>query len=184
MTWGYPEPTRTLPIPPVIRTDRFTFDVIHTPGHSADHVVLWERCRGWCFSGDVYAGKSVKGIRPEEDMATIMQSLLKLTAREEERLVLLTSLGRIYEDGREALASFMRYIEDLSQKACALSMRGRSVQEIVVDLFGGEEWRAQLTNGQFTTENLIRSVLKMHDQCGRESGSCYIQRHQSARDVT
>jgi hypothetical protein len=29
------------------------------------------------------------------------------------------------------------------------------------DLFGGEDPRAALTNGQFTTENLIRSVLKM-----------------------
>jgi hypothetical protein len=35
------------------------------------------------------------------------------------------------------------------------------VAEIMNALFGGEHPRAQMTNGQFTTENLIRSVLKM-----------------------
>jgi hypothetical protein len=35
------------------------------------------------------------------------------------------------------------------------------VAEIVRRLFGGEHHFAQLTNGQYRTENLIRSVLKM-----------------------
>ncbi|MEK6655197.1 MAG: hypothetical protein AABY92_08640 [Thermodesulfobacteriota bacterium] len=33
--------------------------------------------------------------------------------------------------------------------------------EIIRELFGGKHGFAQLTNGQYSTENLVRSVLKM-----------------------
>jgi len=161
LVWGYPETSTVLPLPPVIRTDRFSFDIMATPGHSEDHVVLIERSRGWCFSGDIFVNKKVRTIRPEEDMGKTLHSLRKIAALPTDRLVLLTALGRIFENGREALASFDHYLEDLSRRARELRAEGRSVPEIVTDLFGGEDPRAPLTNGQFTTENLVRSCLEM-----------------------
>jgi len=35
--------------------------------------------------------------------------------------------------------------------------------EIIRELFGGEHGFAQLTNGQYSTENLVRSVLRMEN---------------------
>ena len=159
--WGYPEPSEVLFIPPVIRTDRFSFEVIETPGHSAEHVALVERSKGWCFSGDIFAGEAVRVIRPEEDMQTTVASLERLAALETQRLVLFPSSGRIVENGRKALMECAGYLRTLSRKAKDLQAHGRTVQEIINALFGGEHPRAQRTNGQFTTENLIRSVLKM-----------------------
>ena len=159
--WGYPEPSEVLFIPPVIRTDRFSFEVIETPGHSAEHVALVERSKGWCFSGDIFAGEAVRIIRPEEDMQTTVASLERLAALETQRLVLFPSSGRIVENGRKALMECAGYLRTLSRKAKDLQAHGRTVQEIINALFGGEHPRAQRTNGQFTTENLIRSVLKM-----------------------
>jgi glyoxylase-like metal-dependent hydrolase (beta-lactamase superfamily II) len=46
MVWGYPAPSETRPLPAVIRTERYTFDVIDTPGHSAGHVALVEKSLG------------------------------------------------------------------------------------------------------------------------------------------
>lgn len=159
--WGYPEPSAVLPLPAVVRTDRFTFEVVKTPGHSADHIVLVERSQGWCFSGDLFVNKTLRTIRPEEDVAATAESLRRIAALGTDRLVLLTSLGRVFENGREVLEAFDRFITKLSQKARALRARGRSIPEIMVELFGNEDPRAALTNGQFTTENLVRSVLKM-----------------------
>ena len=159
--WGYPEPSEVLPIPPVIQTERFSFEVIEAPGHSADHVALFERSKGWCFSGDIFAGEAVRVIRPEEDMETTVASLERLAALETQRLALFTSSGRIVEDGRKALQECAGYLRSLSRKAKDLQAQGRTAQEIMNALFGGEHPRAQRTNGQFTTENLIRSVLKM-----------------------
>lgn len=126
-----------------------------------DQVVLLERSQGWCFSGDTFVYKTLRTIRPEEDMAATAESLRKISALKTDRLILLTALGRIFENGREVLESFDQFIVDLSRKARNLRAQRRSVQDIMADLFGGEDPRAALTNGQFTTENPIRSVLKM-----------------------
>ncbi len=126
-----------------------------------DHISLLERSRGWCFSGDVFAGENLKFIRPEEDMGTTVASLEKLASVESERLILFTSSGRIVEDGRQAIENCVQNLKGLSRKAKDLEAQGRTVSDIMNILFGGEHPRAQRTNGQFTTENLIRSVLKM-----------------------
>ncbi len=159
--WGYPEPTEALPIPAVIATPRYTFDVIATPGHAAGHVALLEKNRGWCFSGDIFARENPKFIRPEEDMGETIRSLEKILAAAPEKLVLFTSVGRIVANGREALAANIRYLRDLARKARTRQRQGRGEAEILTELFGGEHLFAQMTDGQYTTANLIRSVLKL-----------------------
>jgi glyoxylase-like metal-dependent hydrolase (beta-lactamase superfamily II) len=158
---GYPDPSQVLPIPPVIQTDRFTFEIIESPGHSADHIALIERPKGWCFPGDIFAGENLKFIRPEEDMGTTVVCRETLANLDTQRLILFTPSGRIVEDGRKALKECIRNVRALSRKAKDLQGQGRTVAEIMNALFGGEHPRAQRTNGQFTTENLVRSVLKM-----------------------
>jgi glyoxylase-like metal-dependent hydrolase (beta-lactamase superfamily II) len=161
IAWGYPEPSEVLPIGKVVTTKRFSFDVLETPGHSAGHIVLVERSRGWCFCGDIFASEKVKTIRPEEDMALTVSSLKKLIDLEMDRFVLFSSSGGIIERGREALQNYVRYLEDLSDRAKELYQRGKTPAEIVTGIFGGEHARAALTSGQYSTENLVRSVLKM-----------------------
>lgn len=161
MVWGYPAPSEAYPIPSVIRTERYVFDVIDTPGHSAGHAAFVEKERGWCFSGDIFAREIIKFIRPEEEMGKTVASMKKLIDLPADRMILFTSVGRIIEDGRRAMRDCIRYIEDLSRRAKALEKNGREVPEIIREIFGGEHAFATLTNGQYTTENLVRSVLKM-----------------------
>ena len=161
MVWGYPAPSETRPLPAVIRTERYAFDVIDTPGHSAGHAALVEKDRGWCFSGDIFARERMKFIRPEEKMGETVVSMKRLIDLPTDRLILFTSVGRIVEDGRRALQDCIQYIEALSRRAKVLEKDGRGVPEIIRELFGGEHAFAALSNGQYTTENLVRSVLKM-----------------------
>jgi glyoxylase-like metal-dependent hydrolase (beta-lactamase superfamily II) len=161
MVWGYPAPSTAKPIPPSIRTDHHTFDVLATPGHSVGHIVLLEKEKGWCFSGDIFARENPKFIRPEEDMGATIHSLAQILAAMPPQFTLFTSLGRIVENGREALKENIRYLQELAAKAQELHKQGRSVEEIIQDIFGGEHLFAQMTNGQYTTENLVRSVMKI-----------------------
>lgn len=161
IVWGYPDPSEVQSIPSFIQTERFAFDVIATPGHSAGHIVLLERSYGWCFCGDIFASDRVKVIRPEEDMGETVSSMKRLAEMATDRLILFTSSGSIIENGRDALNSYIKYLEDLSRKVKELQRQGMTVQEIMTSLFGGEHPRAQRTDGQYSTENLIRSVLKM-----------------------
>jgi glyoxylase-like metal-dependent hydrolase (beta-lactamase superfamily II) len=161
--WGYPQPAQVRPLPPVLRTPNHTFDVIEAPGHSEGHAVLVEKALGWCFSGDIFARERMKFIRPEEDMDKTVASMRTLIALPTDRLILFTSVGRIVEDGRRALQECILYLEDLSHQAKALAQQGLGVQEIIQKMFGGEHSFAALTNGQYTTENLVRSVLAMEN---------------------
>ncbi len=161
VVWGYPDPSEVLPVPKVIRTDRFTFEILETPGHCPGHIALIERLKGWCFSGDIFAGEKLKFMRPEEDMSSTLVSLEKLAGLDMKRMILFTASGRIVEKGREALLECVRNVRDMSQKAKKLQAKGRTVEEIVDDLFGGEHPLAQRTNGQFTSANFIRSILKI-----------------------
>ena len=161
MVWGYPVPTEAKPIPEIIETGRFRYEVIETPGHSAGHVCLFEKDRGWCFSGDIFSRETLKFIRPEENMGQTVRSMKRLLDLETERLILFTSVGKIIEDGRDALKRCIECLEDLSARARSLRGRGHTVEEIMRDIFGGEHDFARFTNGQYTTENLVRSVLEM-----------------------
>jgi glyoxylase-like metal-dependent hydrolase (beta-lactamase superfamily II) len=159
--WGTPSPTTVIPLPDSISTPKYTFEVIDTPGHSVGHVALLEKSRGWCFSADIFARENPKFIRPEENMTQTVNSMRLLIQTDATRLVLFTSVGKIVENGRKALQSFIDYIEDLAEKSKKRSHEGRSVDEIVNHIFGGEHSFAEMTNGQYTSENLIRSVLEM-----------------------
>jgi len=159
--WGYPEPSAALPVPAQISTPLYNFEVIETPGHAEGHIVLLEKRRGWCFSGDIFAREAPKFIRPEEDMAATILSLKRILEIAPEKLILFTSLGRIVANGREALAANIRHLRELARRVQARHREGHTVEEIVAELFGGEHPFARMTDGQYTTANLVCSVLKI-----------------------
>src|SRR6267143_4423746 len=54
IAWGMRSPARVAALTDQLETARFRYQVIHTPGHAADHVALFERERAWLFAGDLY----------------------------------------------------------------------------------------------------------------------------------
>ncbi len=61
-----------------VETERYAFDVIETPGHAADHVVLHEPRRGWLFAGDLYLGSRVVTIMRDESLPSLMASIRRV----------------------------------------------------------------------------------------------------------
>ncbi|HQI38666.1 MAG TPA: hypothetical protein PLH80_08905, partial [Spirochaetota bacterium] len=145
----------------VIKTNKYTFSVIETPGHSVGHISLIERSKGWCFSGDIYSRVKVKFIRPEEDVADCIASMKKILSMLTERLVLFTSVGKIIEDGRQELSDTINYFIELAEQVAMLLHKGCDADTIINTLFGGEHSFADLTNGQYTTRNLVNSLITM-----------------------
>jgi len=160
LVWGYPVPTKVEPLPDKIETEHFRFDVVPTPGHCRGHVALVELTRGWCFSGDLFASREPKAVRPEEDIAETARSMQKLVDLKTDQLILFTSLGNVVQDGREALQSCIAYLKDLSLKAKRLEKQGLSASDIRDQIFGRETVLAGLTEGDVSAENMIRAVLR------------------------
>ena len=160
LVWGYPVPTKVELLPEKIETEHFRFDVVPTPGHCQGHVALVELTQGWCFSGDLFASREPKAVRPEEDVGGIARSMQKLVDLKTDQLILFTSLGNVVQDGREALQSCIAYFKDLSLKAKRLEKQGLSTGAIRDRIFGRETVLAGITEGDVSAENMIRAVLR------------------------
>jgi glyoxylase-like metal-dependent hydrolase (beta-lactamase superfamily II) len=155
--WGTPLPSRGQPAGQVISTDHHDFQVLQTPGHSPDHICLYEAREGWLFTGDAYVGGKDKGLRAEFDIHGIIASLKLLASLPARRL--FPGSGSVVDDPAEALARKIAYLEETGQKVRDLHARGRSVSQIRSALFGPEMLIRYVTLGNFSGANLVRSYL-------------------------
>jgi len=160
LVWGYPEPSITQPLPEEIKTTSCRFQVIETPGHSVGHVALFEPDQRWLFSGDIFAREKPKVLRADENIGQAILSMKKLAALPGDKLTMLTSVGKVIDDGRTALQICIAYLEELAMQAKQLHEQGKETVAIVDELFGEEHTFAHLTGGHYSSANLINSLLK------------------------
>ena len=53
LLYGLPKPSNPEKIPDIIEAKEYRFQVLYTPGHSPDHVSLYEPDKKWAFTGDL-----------------------------------------------------------------------------------------------------------------------------------
>ena len=158
--WGYPDGSDCEPCPTYVRTHRFNFDVIYTPGHCPGHISLVEIDQGWVFSGDLFIGSDLRVAGPETDVSEMLDSMRNLLAIESEDFTLFTSLRTVRKDGRKALSKFVSKYEDLAGMAKSLASGGMDVPSIVNKLFGQESVFDAITAGQYSSANLVKLLLE------------------------
>jgi glyoxylase-like metal-dependent hydrolase (beta-lactamase superfamily II) len=156
--WGYPEPSSASPVPETIETPRHTFNVIHTPGHSADHICLHEPREGWLFSGDTYIGGRDRALRNDYNIWQIIASLKALSRLDIE--LIFTGSGNVRKKGSAALKEKIAYLESIAEQALELHRKGMSYGRIRRKLFGRELLIAYVTLGKFTGRHLVRSLIE------------------------
>lgn len=156
--WGYPEPSSASPVPGTIETPHHRFEVIHTPGHSEDHICLYEPHEGWLFSGDAYIGGKDRALRADYNIWGIIASLKSLSEREID--LIFTGSGNVRKNGSAALKEKIEYLEKMGEQTLALHRRGWSYRRIRRKLFGREMLIAYATLGHFTGRHLVRSFIE------------------------
>jgi glyoxylase-like metal-dependent hydrolase (beta-lactamase superfamily II) len=156
--WGRPVPSRGREIGDVVETEHYKFEVIHTPGHSPDHICVYERDRGWLFTGDLYIGGKDRALRADYNIWEIIESL-KLIANLDVEL-LFPGSGTVRERPHEELLSKIAYLEDMGGRVLDLHCKGWSRRRIRRTLFGAEMSIAYITLGHFSGRNLVRSYLE------------------------
>ena len=158
--WGWPEPSRANPIldGAWIETERHSFQAIYTPGHSADHLCLYEAERGWIFSGDLFVGGRDRALGASYDIWEIIASLKRIAALSAKTL--FPGSARVREGPQEALDSKIAYLEETGQRVLEMHHQGSRQSEIARALFGGPMWIERITLGRFSRRNLVRSYLK------------------------
>lgn len=76
--WGEPAPAKARRVGKIIQTRHYRFRVIFTPGHSRDHICLYEVNRGWLFGGDLVCHNHTKNFNLLQDKSLILDSLKKI----------------------------------------------------------------------------------------------------------
>ena len=170
--WGWPEPSQGKPLSDgeVIKTEHYRFQVIYTPGHSPDHICLYEPDQGWLFSGDLFVGGQDRALRAGYDVWGIIFSLKRIAALP--ATTLFPSSARVRDNPAAELAAKIEHLEKLGEQVLALHRQGRSVNEIVRALCGGPMLIEAITLGHFSRRRLVLSYLERDQGLGiRKSGN-------------
>jgi glyoxylase-like metal-dependent hydrolase (beta-lactamase superfamily II) len=155
--WGYPAPSRACGLSDSVETENHRFDVMHTPGHSADHICLYEPTKGWIFTGDAYIGGLDRALRRDYDIWQIIASLKKIADRDPN--VLFPGSGHVRRQPKKEIINKIEYLIELGEKILTLHEKGLSYRQIRKRLLGREMPLAYFTAGHFSGENLVRSYL-------------------------
>ena len=155
---GCPHPSETGQVDSEIQTRNFRFTVITTPGHTDDHICLFEPNEGWLFSGDLFVSIQVKYLRKGEDIYSIIDSLEKVAAFHPKKI--FCCFSGVVEQAEEAIHRKIEYLWNLEKEVEKGLQQGLSNREIQRRLLGRGDRFSFLSAGQFSKENLINAVLK------------------------
>ncbi len=158
--WGWPEPSRANPLSDEawIETEHFRFHVLYTPGHSPDHLCLYEPEQGWLFTGDLFVGGWDRALREGYKIWQIIASLKRVAALH--AAVMFPGSARIRENPKAELESKIAYLEEFGNKVLALHNKGWDVDAIVRALCGKPMFIELVTLGNFARRHLVLSYLR------------------------
>jgi glyoxylase-like metal-dependent hydrolase (beta-lactamase superfamily II) len=160
--WG-PRPAFSAEaFPEWIETERHTFQIIRTPGHTRDHVCLFEPRRGWLFSGDLYTRSEPRLIFAEEhvpDMVRTLNHLLELDVG-----TLFCAHAGVVEDGRRALAVKRDYLLRIGEQVRHYLDLGYPPERIDRILFPKKPAMTLISLGEWSSLNLVRGAAALEEE--------------------
>lgn len=159
VVWGTPKPVADVhlldELDNVVRTPAYTFRVIETPGHSYDHISLFEPNQRWLFCGDAFIGGRDHAWSRDADLFGVLSSLRTLTCLHPERL--FPGSGNVRRTPLPELHNKIGSLTCLCREVARLDASGLSVDEIVIGLFKGESSFRFWTGGHFSAANLVEA---------------------------
>jgi glyoxylase-like metal-dependent hydrolase (beta-lactamase superfamily II) len=158
VVWGVPKPARPQAVGATISTPKYSFQVLHLPGHSNDHIGLYEPEQGWLFSGDAYLSVKVRVLRLDEDIHAAMDSLRKIVALPLRHL--FCGSGKVLDNPAEMLKKKLEFYEDIQQQIETLHEKGWAPEKIRDTVLGKEGVWPLLSQGEFSKLNLVKAFLK------------------------
>ena len=158
LMWGYPDPSEGKAIGESVETNKHRFEVIHTPGHSPDHISLYEPKEGWLFSGDLFVGGRDRALRADYNIWLIIASLERVA--EMDISFLFPGSGNVRMRPHDEIIRKIAYLKELGEKILFHYRQGSKYSKIRRMVFGSEVAITYLTMGHFSEKNLIRSFIE------------------------
>lgn len=116
-----------------VHSEHHTFEIIHTPGHASDHIVLLEKNKGWLFSGDLYIMSRPKSIFSFESIPVIIDSIEKVLGYDFETM--FCSHSGVLPNGRNRLQEKLTYLKSVQYDVLRKYREGKPPSTIQKELF-------------------------------------------------
>jgi glyoxylase-like metal-dependent hydrolase (beta-lactamase superfamily II) len=156
VAWGRPPRVHAEALGAEEAVGALRFEVIPTPGHSADHVCFFERERGWLFTGDLFLGERLRYLRDDEDLDALIASL-ESVARLPLTRVFCAHRGPV-RDGPAALRRKAEHLSGLRERVRELLAQGLPAPEVARRAVGPEGFLTWFSLGRFSARNFVRAV--------------------------
>lgn len=156
--WGNRKGFQVQPLPQFIENAHSRYEVIHTPGHTPDHVVFLNRNEGHLFSGDLFVQPKTRIARRHENIPLLMKSL-RILLKEDFDTVYCAHAG-VLENGYQLVKQKLSYLEELQDQILTLRDKGQETLMIARKLFPQTPTITYFSLGQFSSYNLVRSLIE------------------------
>ncbi len=144
--------------PKKLKTDHYEFIPVHTPGHTDDHVVLYEPNEKWLFTGDLYITSHPKVAHKSESIIQYIDSLEKIMKLDFETI--FCAHEGVVTDGREKIEEKIVYLKRMQKYVSEMHEEGFTDDEIVKIVFPRRVALESLTFGAFSRKNFIRACYQ------------------------
>jgi glyoxylase-like metal-dependent hydrolase (beta-lactamase superfamily II) len=133
--------------------------MIETPGHSPDHIGVWDAERRILVSGDLFLGVKVRVAHDHDESPRALVASLRRAAALEPRLLLDAHRG-VVPDAAAQLRAKADWNEELIGHIESLGAQGLGARAIVRRLFGGESLVGIASGGEYSRTGFVRAVLR------------------------
>ena len=154
LVWGA-TPALDVPLAPF---DPAPLETLHLPGHSPEHLVVWDAERRVLASGDLFLGVKVRVAHETESPRALLLSLRRAAALEP-RLLLDAHRGPV-DDAASKLFAKAAWLEDTMGEIARLAERGHSERAITRAVLGREDATAFASAGEYSKRSFVRAVLR------------------------
>jgi glyoxylase-like metal-dependent hydrolase (beta-lactamase superfamily II) len=169
LMWGKMPPAEARPLKEVVTTGRYQFQVIHTPGHSSDHVSFFEPTMRWLFCGDLYLGESLNSFMAGENIADHLTSLKKTISLKPK--ILFCGLKGKLENAEDRLRRKYECWWDICSKVLKLKEEGLERKEILKKVLGGETLFYFFSQSNWGRRFMLDSIIDNSDYFRAEKKS-------------
>lgn len=151
--WGMMSPLRAS----FERFEPVGLEMIHLPGHSPDHHVVWDQEREDLYSGDLFLGVRVRVARPMEDPRALARSAAAAAALRPRRM--FDSHRGLVPNGAEALRRKAAWLEEMIGGIDARLAAGWTDDRAIMRaVLGREDVLAYVSFGDLSCLNFVRAV--------------------------
>ena len=156
VVWGNRRGFHAQPIPEVLQTEHYTFDVYDAPGHHPHHIVLHEKNMGWLFTGDLFVSIRQLVAFKDENITDTIVSLQKLLSLDFD--IVFCGHSGVHKNGKEKMKKKLEYFMDIQSKVKALKEKGFSIEEIDTKLFPKKNLWTIVSGGEWSSRNIVKTV--------------------------